>query len=62
MVSVGSARLGELTVCTDTKITNQSGLTKEAVSRQISALINDGVIVAQAMRLVIFLDFTRLHR
>ena len=62
MVSVGSARLGELTVCTDTKITNQSGLTKEAVSRQISVLLNDGVIVAQAMRQIIFLDFTRLHR
>ena len=62
MVSVGSARLGELTVFTDTKITNQSGLTKEAVSRQISVLLNDGVIVAQAMRQIIFLDFTRLHR
>ena len=62
MVSVGSARLGELTVCIDTKITNQSGLTKETVSRLISALKNDGVIVAQAMRQIIFLDFTRLHR
>ena len=62
MVSVGSARLGELIVCTDIKITNQSGLTKETVSRLISALKNDGVFVAQAMRQIIFLDFTRLHR
>ena len=45
MVSVGSARLGELTVCTNTKITNQSGLTKETVSRQISALKNDGALL-----------------
>ena len=62
MVSVGSARLGELKVCTDTKISNQSGLTKETVSRLIRALKNGGVIVAQATRQIIFLDFTRLHR
>ena len=38
------------------------GLTIETVSRQISALKNDGVIIVQAQRQIIIPDFARLHR
>ena len=38
------------------------GLTIETVSRQISALKNDGVIIVQAQRHIIIPDLARLHR
>ena len=38
------------------------GLTIETVSRQISALKNDGVIIVQTQRQIIIPDFARLHR